>query len=41
MHPANEFDNNLSGGIFFDLGTCVFNSLKFRPGLDWVDLENR
>jgi hypothetical protein len=36
----NEFDNNLSGGVFFDVGNVVFQTLKFRPGIDWVDLEN-
>jgi hypothetical protein len=38
--PARDYDNNLSGGVFFDVGNVVFNSLRFRPGLDWVDLEN-
>ncbi len=35
-----NFDNNLSGGVFFDVGHVVFQALKFRPGLDWVDLED-
>ena len=34
-----EFENNISGGIFFDVGYLGFRSLKFRPGLDYVDLE--
>ncbi len=36
-----KFENNLSGGILFDVGTFVFQSLRFRPGLDYVTLENK
>lgn len=35
-----DYENNLSGGAFFDLGHVIFDSLRFRPGFDWVDLEN-
>jgi hypothetical protein len=34
-----NYDNNLSGGGFFELGPSFYGS-KFRPGLDWVNLEN-
>jgi hypothetical protein len=39
-YSDRQFENNLSGGVFFDVGNVVFNSLRFRPGLDWVDLED-
>jgi hypothetical protein len=34
-----DFENNLSGGIFFETGPSFFDS-RFRPGFDWVNLEN-
>jgi hypothetical protein len=37
--PGYDFDNNLSGGGFFELGPSFYGS-RFRPGLDWVTLEN-
>ena len=36
---ADLYENNLSGGIFFDIGRFLFNSLRFRPGLDYVNME--
>lgn len=36
---ADVFDNNLSGGVFFDVGPVFFKA-RFRPGLDWVDMES-
>ncbi len=33
-----KFENNLSGGIFFEVGPAFLGS-KFRPGFDYVTLE--
>lgn len=35
-----EFENNLFGGLFFEVGKWGFESLTFRPGIDFVTLEN-
>jgi opacity protein-like surface antigen len=36
-----ELENNISGGLFFEVGTFGFQSLIFRPGLDFVNLETK
>jgi hypothetical protein len=34
-----QFDNNISGGVFFEIGPSFYDSV-FRPGFDWVTLED-
>lgn len=34
-----EFDNNVSGGVFFDMDRWGFQSMDFRPGIDFVKFE--
>lgn len=34
-----QYENNLSGGVFFEIGPSFYDSV-FRPGFDWVTLEN-
>lgn len=34
-----EYEDNFSGGIFFDVGRFIFDELRFRPGIDYVKLE--
>ncbi len=34
-----DAENTWTFGVFFDMGTFIFNSLKFKPGLDWVSIE--
>ncbi|MDY6935878.1 MAG: hypothetical protein SVZ03_16875 [Spirochaetota bacterium] len=33
-----EFDDTWTLGILFDLGTFIFNSLRFRPSIDYVEM---
>ena len=35
-----DFDDTWCLGIFFDAGTFLFDSLRFRPGFDYLTLEN-
>ena len=35
-----KLDNNISGGLFFDMGRFGFDSMDFRPGIDFVKLKN-
>ena len=40
--PTNDledYDNALAFGLYFDMGKFVFNSLSFRPSLDYFSLE--
>ena len=34
-----EYEDTWTFGIFFDMGTFLFPSLRFKPGVDWVSLE--
>ncbi len=34
-----EADNNFSGGLFYEYGVFGFQSLIFKPGIDWVKIE--
>jgi len=34
------YNNTWSVGAFFDMGTFIFNSLKFRPGLDYICMKD-
>lgn len=33
-------DNTWSLGVLFDMGTFLFKSLRFRPSIDYLELEN-
>ena len=35
-----KYDNNISLGLFFDYGKFGFESMDFRPGIDYVKLKN-
>ncbi len=35
----SEADDTWTGGVFIDMGTFLFSSLRFRPGLDYVEVE--
>ncbi len=38
----NDFadaDDTWTGGVFFDMGTFLFNSLRFKPGVDYVEVK--
>lgn len=40
----NDFsraDDTWTAGIFFDMGTFLFNSLRFKPGVDFVEVESK
>jgi len=37
---ADVFDDTWNIGIVFDMGTFLFNNLQFRPGIDYLSLEN-
>jgi len=34
------FDDTWNFGVFFDTGTFLFRSLRFKPGFDYYKLEN-
>jgi len=34
-----DADDTWTGGVFVDMGTFVFSSLRFRPGIDYVEVE--
>ncbi len=34
------FEDTYTYGIYFDMGSFLFNSLSFRPGVDYVKLEH-
>ena len=34
-----EYDNKPFFGLFFDMGTFLFNSLRFKPGVDYISME--
>jgi hypothetical protein len=34
-----EVEDTWTFGIFFDMGTFLFPSLRFMPGVDWVSIE--
>ncbi len=38
---SDVYENNWNGGVFFDMGSFIFQSLKFRPGLDYVNCEGK
>lgn len=33
------YEDTWNLGLYFDMGKFIFNSLQFRPGLDYVNLE--
>lgn len=35
-----EFDDTWNFGVYFDVGTFLFRSLRFKPGFDYYKLEN-
>jgi hypothetical protein len=35
-----EYDNQPFFGLFFDMGTFVFNSLRFKPGVDYISMKS-
>ena len=40
--PTNDLDNcenSLAFGLYFDMGKFIFNSLSFRPSIDYFNLE--
>lgn len=37
---ADTMDDTWNIGIYFDLGTFLFRTLQFRPGIDYLSLEN-
>lgn len=34
-----DYDDTWTGGIYFDLGSFIFNSLNFRPSLDYIEMK--
>jgi len=34
-----DADDTYNFGVFLDMGNFLFNSLKFKPGVDWVSIE--
>ncbi len=36
-----KYDDTWNAGGFFDMGKFLFDSLKFRPGLDYVKMKNK
>ncbi|MCX7678942.1 MAG: outer membrane beta-barrel protein [Spirochaetes bacterium] len=39
----NDFsraDDTWTAGVFFDMGTFLFHSLRFKPGVDFVEVES-
>lgn len=35
-----DFEDTWNFGVFFDMGTFLFRSLRFKPGFDYYQLEN-
>lgn len=35
-----EYENKPFFGLFFDMGTFLFNSLRFKPGVDYIAMES-
>ncbi len=35
-----EYDNQPFFGVYFDMGNFIFNSLRFRPGLDYIAMRS-
>lgn len=38
---SDVYDNNWDFGVLFDMGNFIFQSLKFRPGLDYISCEGK
>ncbi|HOF12967.1 MAG TPA: hypothetical protein PLN01_01475, partial [Spirochaetota bacterium] len=36
---SDWFDDTWNIGVYFDLGKFLFDTLQFRPGLDYLSLE--
>lgn len=39
-YESAGFEDTYTYGLYFDMGRFVFNSLDFRPGLDYIKLEH-
>ena len=37
----DKYENGLSYGLFFDMGKFVFDNLNFKPGFNYVKLEDK
>lgn len=35
-----KYKNEFALGMYFDMGTFIFNSLRFRPGFDYIEIQN-
>ena len=35
-----DYDNKPFFGLFFDMGSFIFNSLRFKPGLDYIAMKS-
>ncbi|HSV97540.1 MAG TPA: outer membrane beta-barrel protein [Spirochaetota bacterium] len=35
-----EYDDQPFFGVFFDMGTFLFDSLRFKPGLDYISMKS-
>jgi opacity protein-like surface antigen len=38
-YESADFQDTFTYGLYFDMGRFIFNSLSFRPGLDYIKLE--
>lgn len=39
-YEDDEYDNKPFFGLFFDMGTFLFNSLRFKPGVDYIAMTS-
>lgn len=39
-YETAQFDDTHTFGLFFDMGKFAFDNLSFRPGIDYIKLEN-
>jgi opacity protein-like surface antigen len=38
-YESADYQDTFTYGLYFDMGSFLFNSLSFRPGLDYIKLE--